>query len=142
MAGRKARAASPKIGRPRVEITKAQWKVIEEMARDQCTHDEMADYLGISKRTFYAPHLKEEFERVTKMSKAKAKWEVRRRQREAALKGHVVSSIWWGKQNLGQTDRQAITDGKGGPLEFASPAIEHLADVLDRLAAKNGEASQ
>ncbi len=44
--------AKPKpTGRPPTEISEAQWKVIEQMAKDMCTQQEIADYLGIGIRT-------------------------------------------------------------------------------------------
>lgn len=101
-----------------------------------CTHDEMADYLGISKRTFYAPHLRERFERVTRMAAAATRWDVRKKQHEQALKGQPVPSIWWGKQHLNQSDRNQLAGPGGGPLEFATSASDHLSEVLDRLASR------
>lgn len=125
-----------KTGRPATEITEAQWKTLEEMAADMCTHDEMADYLGVTKRTFYAPHLRERFERLTRKSAAATRWSVRKKQRMRAEKGEPVPSIWWGKQHLNQSDRNQVTGKGGGPLEFASAATDHLTEVLDRLAAR------
>jgi hypothetical protein len=116
----------------KTEISEAQWKTLEQMAADLCTHDEMADYLGVSKRTFYAPHLRERFEALTKKKRAATLWNVRKRQREKAENGQPVDSIWFGKQHLGQTDRQQVTGAGGGPLELALGATEHLTEILDK----------
>lgn len=125
-----------KGGRPQTEISEKDWKVIQEMAREMCSHQEIADYLGISKRTFYAAHLRERFDRVTKMARAATVREVRKRQLQAAKKGMPVSSIWWGKQHLGQADKVEHTGADGGPLEVIAGAEERLIQVLDKLASK------
>jgi hypothetical protein len=118
-------------------LTDAQWDEIEKRASYGCTHDEIADYLGISKRTFYAPHLRERFERVTKTAIAQRRYELRKARVDAAIdKPLSVTGIWVDKNILGWTDRQAITGKDGGPLEFASAATDHLTEVLDRLAEK------
>ena len=135
----RAKGVKPKIGRPPTEISAAQWRTIEGMAQALCTHDEIADYLGVTKRTLYAPHIREKFERITKMKVASTKYRVRKRQMESALKGNPVASIWWGKQHLGQSDRSAITGADGGPLQFAGSAVDSLALVLDKLAKQRAE---
>lgn len=120
-------------GRPRFEVTEAGWAVVEEMARDLCTVEEVADYLGVSKPTLLAPHNRERFERTMRTKRAATIWKVRTRQREKAEHGNPVDSIWFGKQHLGQSDRQAITGADGKPLEVAWSGIEMLGDLLDRL---------
>lgn len=132
-----ARKRAPGAGRPRTEITPEQWEVIRERASYGCTHDEIADYLGITKRTFYAPHLRDEFEKVTRTAIAERKFQLHKARVDAAInKPLSITGIWVDKNVLGWTDRQAITGANGGPLEFASAATDHLAEVLDRLAAK------
>lgn len=128
---------TPPTGRPPTEIGVKQWKAIEEMASYGCTHDDMADYLGITKRTFYAPHLREKFERVTKMALAKRRLELRRARINVAIsKPTSITGIWVDKNMLAWTDRQAITGAGGGPLEFASSAVETLGRMLDKLAER------
>ena len=118
-----------------VEINEKQWKVLETMAGDGCTHDEMAAYLGIAKRTLYAPHLRDRFQRLTDIAWAKTKWAVRKRQKQAALKGNPVDRIWWGKQYLGQTDKNQVSNAPS-VLETVGDATERLVEVLNRLAAQ------
>lgn len=120
------------------EVTDAQWKVLESMAGDGCTHDEMAAYLGISKRTLYAPHLRDKFARLTEMAWAKTKWDVRKRQKRAAIKGNPVDRIWWGKQYLGQSDKQQVTNAPS-VLDAVGDATDRLVEVLDRLASQRTE---
>lgn len=109
------------------------------MARAGCTHDEMADYLGISKRTFYAPHLKERFQQITRTAWAATRLGVRERQLKAALKGHPVAQIWWGKQHLGQTDRQQVGVGVS-PLEALADVGARLSELMAK--AKKNETSR
>jgi len=122
----------------KVELTDKDWKALESMAGDGCTAEEMASYLGISKRTLYAPHLRDRFMRVTEIAWAKTKWAVRKRQKQAALKGNPVDRIWWGKQYLGQTDKQQVSNAPS-VLESVGDATERLVEVLNRLAAQKAE---
>lgn len=122
-------------GRPLTEITNAQWRHLERMASAMCTHEEMADHLGIGKRTLYEPHLKERFERLTRMKRAASILDVRERQLEAAKKGQPVGSIWWGKQHLGQKDKHEH-EHTGGALDVIAGAEERLTELLNKLAAK------
>lgn len=139
-AATRKRRSGVKTGRPLTEISPRQWKALEDMASYGLTHDDMADFLGITKRTFYAPHIRPQFERVTKMALAKRRYELRKARIDQAIgKPGSVTGIWVDKNVLGWTDRQAITGGSGGPLEFASPAIDHLNEVLDRLARRRSE---
>ncbi len=122
----------------KVELTEKDWKALESMASDGCTAEEMASYLGIGKRTLYAPHLRDRFMRVTEIAWAKTKWAVRKRQKQAALKGNPVDRIWWGKQYLGQTDKQQVSNAPS-VLESVGDATERLVEVLNRLAAQKAE---
>ncbi len=122
----------------KVELTEKDWKALESMAGDGCTAEEMAAYLGVGKRTLYAPHLRDRFMRVTEIAWAKTKWAVRKRQKQAALKGNPVDRIWWGKQYLGQTDKQQVSNAPS-VLESVGDATERLVEVLNRLAAQKAE---
>jgi hypothetical protein len=122
-------------GRPLTEITEAQWKVIASMAQDMCTNEEIADFLGIDKRTLYAPHIKEQFQRTTRMRRASTRWEVRKKQAASAKGGQVVPSIWWGKQFLGQADKHEHTGAEGGPLEVIAGVDDRLNHLIDKLQA-------
>ena len=137
--GKKGRGGDAS-GRPPTEITEAQWRVVERMAADMCTHDEIADYLGISKRTLYAPHIRPRFDQITKMKAAATRWNVRKRQLKSALGGAVVPSIWWGKQHLGQKDKQEHTGSGATAFDQVAGAEERLLQLLEKLA-KNKEQS-
>lgn len=109
--------------------------MLEEMARDQCSVEQMAALLGIDKTTLYAPHLRDRFLQVTGMSRAKAQWEVMRNQRKRALTGSPVPFIWWGKQHLGQKDRHEVEQGDK-TLEVIAGAGQRLAEMLEQVAPR------
>lgn len=123
-------------GAPHIEITDAGWAQVERMATALCTADEIADYLGISRKTLYSGAIKERFQAVQRMKAAASKLEVRERQLDKAKSGNPVDSIWFGKQHLGQTDRQAVTGADGGPLEIALASIDDMRALLDKLKRK------
>lgn len=138
---KKKQAKRPKvkatIGRPLFEPTPAQWREIEKRASYGCTHQDIADYLGVSKRTFYAPHLRERFERLTNMALAQKRFLLRQARIDAAIaKPTSITGIWVDKNVLGWTDKHQVTGSEGGPLEVALSAQDHLSEVLDRLAAR------
>ena len=124
-------------GRPAYVLTEAAWTQVEAMAIDLCTVDDIADYLMLDKRILYNSHNRSRFEQTMKAKGAATRWAVRQRQREKAVSGHPVDSIWWGKQHLGQSDRQAVTGANGGPLEIALASVEDMTALLDKLASKD-----
>ncbi len=124
----------------RTEITEDEWSTLERMAYAMCTTQEMADYLGISKRTFYAPHLKERFDTIVKKAAASTRLKVREHQLDQALGKSPVGYIWWGKQHLQQTDRHVVAPQDGGPLDQIQGAAQRLAEVMDKLAKRHGGA--
>jgi hypothetical protein len=142
----KKRARRAKIGRPvKVPVfeLEAARPTLERMGRAGCSLQEVADFFGVSLRTLRAPHMRDEIDRVMRMSYSVAKLEVREKQLASALSGQPVGQIWYGKQHLNQSDRQQVTGANGGPLEYVSTSVEHLAEALDRVAEKvSGGASQ
>ena len=127
-------------GAPALRITEAGWAHIERMAIALCTADEIADALGIAKKTLYAGENKDKFTLLQGRKRAESLLLVRERQLEKAKTGHPVDSIWFGKQHLGQTDRSQLTGKDGGPLEVALASVEDLNALLDKLEAKAKQA--
>lgn len=129
------------IGRPPTTLTPAQWGDVERMAKALCTAQEIADYIGIPKRTLYdGVEIKDKFLALMKKKAAETRLRVREQQLEAALKGNPVGSIWWGKQHLNQTDRNVVQPPEGGPLDQIAGAAQRLNDVLDKLANRQEKA--
>ena len=91
-----------RVGRPPVEID---WNVFEALCAVQCTHDEIASNLKISKACLYdraCEHYKElEFSTIYKTFCSPGKISLRRQQFRQS-ETNVAMSIWLGKQYLEQ----------------------------------------
>jgi len=76
------------------------------MALAQAKDYTIAEAMGVDVMTF-----KEHFLKRCKQKRAEGKLRVLNAQFRAASspKGSTVDRIWWGKQNLGQTDKQEMT---------------------------------
>ena len=95
-----------KMGRPRKEVDS---KKVEQLARLQCTLEEIASALGISDETLLArrkedPSITDAIER----GRAEGKTSLRRLQYASAKKGSVPMQKWLGTQWLGQKDKADI----------------------------------
>ncbi len=91
-------------GRPKKEID---YKIVEELSNIQCTQEEIASVLNISVRTLQRD---EEFCRIYKNGMDNGKMSLRRMQWAAANQGNTTMLVWLGKQYLGQTDKQDVTN--------------------------------
>jgi hypothetical protein len=102
-----------KPGRPKVEID---LELLESLAHDGCTNEEIAAFFGITERALEIRFAKEAALRQAKLrGLLKGNVSLRQRQMEMALKGHgkeaATMLIWLGKQKLGQKDKLE-TDSK------------------------------
>lgn len=95
-----------KIGAPKKVID---WDNVEKMCAIHCTHDEIADIIGVHYATLNN-HCKELFGMTflewSAQKRAPGKMSLRRRQYTTAMSGNVTMMIWLGKQWLGQSDKQ------------------------------------
>src|ERR1051326_6174633 len=95
-----------KMGRPEKPID---WNMFEQLCHIQCTHDEIASMLHVSKDTLYRQACKkynfDDFPTIDKMFTENGKCSLRRLQIKHANKSAAMS-IWLGKQYLGQKDHQ------------------------------------
>ena len=82
-------------------------KQVEKLAALGCTNTEIASFFGCSKDLISKSY-------STNVAKGKEKGKIRLRklQWNAAEKGNVPMLIWLGKQVLGQTDKQELTEIK------------------------------
>ena len=80
---------------------------VEKLASYGCTNTEIADYFGCSKDLISKSY-------STNIAKGKdaGKIRLRKMQWNAADRGSVPMLIWLGKQVLGQTDKQEVTEVK------------------------------
>lgn len=126
-------------GRPPKTLTSQQWAKVVEMAKAMCSIQEIADYLGLSKPTLInGPEIKDRFLAITKQAAAETRLKVRQKQLDLAMQGQPVGSIWWGKQHLGQTDRNTVSMPESGPLDQIQGAAQRLGELLDKLAKRQG----
>lgn len=94
-----------RTGRPRIEID---WEQVNKLCAFQCTHDEIAWFLGVSEDT-----LSRACKRTHKISfadyiaqkRGAGRVSLRRAQWMLALKGNPTMLIFLGKQYLGQADK-------------------------------------
>lgn len=105
-----------KIGRPKaLELDDKLLKQIEICGRAQMSLSEAAGILGVARNTFEA-FLKEhpEATEAWQSSPCAGKGQVKLAQYKAAAAGKMDAMKWWGKQHLGQSEKQD-TNNTGGP---------------------------
>lgn len=78
---------------------------VRKLAAIGCTHEEIASVVGCSTDT-----LVRRFLDVIEEGRSQGKSSLRRKQWEMAINGNVTMLVWLGKQYLGQTDKQALTN--------------------------------
>ncbi len=120
-----------KVGRDRHEIN---LKMVENLAKIHCTHDEIAAVLGCSKETLFSHG--QDYVKAFEKGWLKGKKSLRRFQWMSAKDGNVQMQIWLGKQLLGQRDQvvqhQALPEGM---KEVDQPDLKSLSvKELEQLA--------
>jgi hypothetical protein len=129
-------------GRPRALVADEKTlRQLRRLASIQCTQKEAAGVLGVSENsicTFLGP---------TGSKIARESWEagrqggrasVRRKQYEMAMRGNITMLIWWGKNNLGQSDKIEKTetiDASISTTDVRIPAYETIPDKRAQLKA-------
>jgi AraC-like DNA-binding protein len=92
-----------KMGPPKIEIDVQQ---VEALAALQCTMEEIASGVGVSRRTLQDRCAEDEaFRTAIEKGREMGTRSLRRLQYEAAKTGNVTMQIWLGKQWLGQADK-------------------------------------
>lgn len=94
------------MGRKPIDINPEQ---VTRLAAIGCTNEEIASVVGCSHDT-----LVRRFKEVLAEGRLQGKASLRRKQFELALAGNTTMLIWLGKQVLGQSDKQEIT--QTGPI--------------------------
>ena len=115
-------------GRPRTKTpamySKSQLEQIDRMAEAQCKDTTIAVALGVDVDSFVR-----EFAERTRRKRAEGKTTVMQSQFQQA-QTTPVGAIWWGKQHLGQTDRQDVTSAG----RAVAPVV-HLVVVAEEESA-------
>ena len=111
-----------KVGRPKSKIDREQ---LENLARLQCTYDEIASFFGVSKSTIH-----DNFR--TEMDKGRefGKMSIRRHQFNLS-KTSAAMAIWLGKNYLGQKEPVAE------PLEVNIDLNKNTIELLTKLQKEN-----
>jgi len=91
-----------KVGRPKRKFPPEQMASIEEMAYNNCHTLTIANTLGIAEST-----LRDNFRELLTQKRAEGKAELRKNQRELAVKNPAMA-IFLGKNELGQSDKQQL----------------------------------
>lgn len=105
---------SPLGGRPRIDFTEDQWKMIRQACQIQCTAEEIASMLECSVDTLerrIAELYECGFADYKKRHSGKGKMSLRRKQYETAMAGNVTMQIWLGKQYLDQREKNDHNHG-------------------------------
>jgi AraC-like DNA-binding protein len=108
-----------KAGRPKAPLDTEH---IKALAGAGCTVEEMAEFLGVNKKT-----LERRFSAVIDSGRLRRNVSLRRKQMELAMRGDKTMLIWLGKQLLGQSDRSQITGKDDGPVRHEH-SLAHLTD--------------
>jgi hypothetical protein len=96
MAGRK----------PKLVADEKTLRQIEQLASIQCTHDEAAAVLSVSRTTFHAfLYGNKEALDAWENGKGAGKASLRRQMWKSASGGNVTAQIWLSKQHLGMSDK-------------------------------------
>lgn len=95
-------------GRPKKILNGTGLDTIKQLARIQCTDEEIASVLGVSVDTLTRAANKAIFEEAKASGKEAGKASLRRMQFKTAEAGNATMLIWLGKQYLGQTDKQDV----------------------------------
>jgi hypothetical protein len=125
---RKEGRSKPKVGRKPVKIDLTD---VEKLAALHCTHQEMADWFGVSLRTIASRLKRREFAEAMQRGRARAHISLRRCQMKIVEGGSSAMAIWMGKQFLGQ--RETVTTEHvgtgGGPIQLSvKPDLSKLTD--------------
>lgn len=129
-------------GRDPIEFDERIWTKLQNMAKIQCTGEEMAGVIGVDYDTLLA-RIKElgfsSFSEWFKKYSAGGKMSLRRRQFAMSEK-NVAMAIWLGKQWLGQRDAAEVEISKK-PTKVFDPSKmskeEYKQAVKDALAKKD-----
>jgi len=109
-------------GRPKKTID---YDIVSELASIQCTIDEIASVLKISRQTL---HKDDQFLYIYKEGIEQGKKSLRRMQWDAAKKGNTTMLVWLGKQYLSQKEPKQEFD-----IDTNSEVIDQIKQLTDKI---------
>lgn len=96
-------------GRPKADLNEEH---IKALAGAGCPVEEIAEFLGVNKKT-----LERRFLKIMQSGRLRRNVSLRRKQMELAMRGDKTMLIWLGKQWLGQSDKTQLTGKDDGPIK-------------------------
>ena len=111
-----------KGGRPKKTID---YELVEKLAHIQCTQDEVANILNITRATLAKDEV---FIQTYKKGLENGKTSLRRFQWKAAEKGNTTMLIWLGKQYLGQKEPKQEFD-----IDTNTEIISEIKSLTDKI---------
>jgi hypothetical protein len=115
-------------GRPKAKLDPEH---IKALAGAGCTVDEIAEFLGVNKKT-----LERRFLKIMEAGRLRRNVSLRRKQVELAMKGDRTMLIWLGKQCLGQSEKSQITGKDDGPIKHDHTVSTMTDEQLNAEIAK------
>jgi predicted transcriptional regulator len=117
--------AQPKgPGRPKAQINV---EVVKALAAIGCPVEEIADEVGVNKKT-----LERRFSKDIEKGRLKRNRSLRRKQFELAMKGDRTMLVWLGKVLLGQSEKIQHTGEDGGPIKHEHAVATMTNEQLDK----------
>lgn len=116
--------------KPGPQLIEIDPKLVEALASVGCPNTEIADILGVSVSTLS----KRNNDDLVK-GRSDLRMKLRRKQVDMALQGDRTMLIWLGKQYLGQTEKQEVTQAMT-LRTFGPEAIERARTALQAIEAQ------
>jgi hypothetical protein len=110
-------------GRPKIEFSDTQWKMLALLCKAQSTNEEVCAYFDIDLKTLNRL-VKKKYKKYNSFSdfndkKRKAGFSsIRAKQWQVAMNGNVSMLIWLGKNWLGQADSVEIGSKNNEPIKI------------------------
>jgi predicted metal-dependent hydrolase len=110
-------------GKPKAKIDPEH---VKALASAGCTVEEIADFLGVNKKT-----LERRFLPIMEKGRNTRNVSLRRKQVELAMRGDKTMLIWLGKQFLGQSDKTQLSGKDDGPIKHLHSVANLTDEQLD-----------
>jgi hypothetical protein len=105
---------------------------LRTLAAIQCTQKEAAGVLGVSENflcTFLGPTGSKIARESWEAGRQEGRASIRRKQYEMAMRGNITMLIWWGKNNLGRSDKIEKTETVDANISITNVQILQAPDL-------------
>lgn len=131
--GGKGNKPKNKGGHPKALVAdESTLRQLRTLAAIQCTQKEAAGVMGVSENslcTFLGPTGSKIARESWEVGRQNGRASIRRKQYEMAMRGNITMLIWWGKNNLGQSDKLERTDTVDANISTTSVAMLAAPDL-------------